>query len=137
MSVKAATGIKGYAVVRLDLQREPSDAMAATGVLPFLEAVESLAIMAPHRIDAPDINEVDELQRPWQVVVWNDPVNLMSYVVYVFRKLFGFTEEEATRLMLAVHHEGRAVVASGPREKSELDCYRLHHHGLWATLEKA
>jgi ATP-dependent Clp protease adaptor protein ClpS len=111
--------------------------MTATEVLPSLEEVESSTTTAPHRIDAPDTDEVDDLQRPWQVVVWNDPVNLMSYVVYVFRKLFGFPEEEATRLMLAVHHEGRAVVASGPREKSELDCYRLHHHGLWATLEKA
>ena len=111
--------------------------MTATEVLPSLEEVESSTTTAPHRIDAPDVDEVDELQRPWQVVVWDDPVNLMSYVVYVFRKLFGFPEEEATRLMLAVHHEGRAVVASGPREKSELDCYRLHHHGLWATLEKA
>ncbi len=137
MSDQPVKGTKGYAVVRLDLKREPEHAMAATEVLPSPEGVGSSATMAPHRIDAPDIDEVDELQRPWQVVVWNDPVNLMSYVVYVFRKLFGFTEEEATRLMLAVHHEGRAVVASGPREKSELDCYRLHHHGLWATLEKA
>ena len=136
MSDKPAKGINGYAVARLDLQREPLHAMTATEVLPSLEEVES-STTAPHRIDAPDIDEVDELQRLWQVVVWNDPVNLMSYVVYVFRKLFGFPEEEATRLMLAVHHEGRAVVASGPREKSELDCYRLHHHGLWATLEKA
>jgi ATP-dependent Clp protease adaptor protein ClpS len=112
-------------------------ATAATEVAPFLEEVESSATTAPHRIDVPDIDESDELQRPWQVVVWNDPVNLMSYVVFVFRKLFGFPEEKATRLMLAVHHEGRAVVASGPREKAELDCYRLHHHGLWATLEQA
>lgn len=91
---------------------------------------------APERVDTPDSDERDAVDRPWQVVVWNDPVNLMSYVVYVFRKLFGFNEEKATRLMLAVHHEGRAVVSSGPREKSELDCYRLHHYGLWATLEK-
>ena len=137
MSDRPANEIEAYAVVRLDLQREPLHAMAATELLLSLEAVGSSATTAPLRIDVPDIDEVDELQRPWQVVVWNDPVNLMSYVVYVLRKLFGFPEEEATRLMLAVHHEGRAVVASGPREKSELDCYRLHHHGLWATLEKA
>lgn len=91
---------------------------------------------APERGDSPGVDERDAVDRPWQVVVWNDPVNLMSYVVFVFRKLFGFSEEKATKLMLAVHHEGRAVVSSGPREKSELDCYRLHHHGLWATLEK-
>jgi len=137
MSDQPAKGTKGYAVVRLRLQREPLHAPAATEVLPSREGVESSTTTAPQRIDAPDTDEVDDIQRPWQVVVWNDPVNLMSYVVYVLRKLFGFPEEEATRLMLAVHHEGRAVVASGPREKSELDCYRLHHHGLWATLEKA
>lgn len=88
-------------------------------------------------VDRPDVDEALDHDRPWQVVVWNDPVNLMSYVVYVFRRLFGYPVEEATRLMLAVHHEGRAVVASGPLEKAELDCYRLHHFGLWATLERS
>ena len=92
---------------------------------------------APARIDRPDTDERDEPDLPWTVVVWNDPVNLMSYVVYVFRKLFGHSLEEATRLMLAVHHEGRATVATGPREKCEMDCHRLHHHGLWATMERA
>lgn len=77
----------------------------------------------------------DELS-PWKVVVWNDPVNLMSYVVLVLRKLFGYSTTKATRLMLQIHHEGRAVVASGPLERAEADCYRLHHHGLWATLEQ-
>lgn len=72
----------------------------------------------------------------WDVVVWNDPVNLMSYVVWVFRTLFGYPEPEATRLMLQVHNEGRAVVASEPREQAEMSAFRLHHHGLWATLER-
>ena len=72
----------------------------------------------------------------WNVVVWNDPVNLMSYVVWVFRKLFGHPAELATKLMLQVHHEGRAIVATEPREPAELNAYRLHHHGLWATLER-
>lgn len=93
--------------------------------------------VAPHRIDRPEVDERFDTERPWQVVVWNDPVNLMSYVVWVFRKLFGHSEQEATRLMLQVHHEGRAVVASGPLEKAESDCHRLHHHGLWATLERS
>jgi ATP-dependent Clp protease adaptor protein ClpS len=93
--------------------------------------------IAPHEVDRPETDEDVRPDRPWSVVVWNDPVNLMSYVVYVFRKLFGHSVEEATRLMLQVHHEGRAIVASGPLEKSELDCHRLHHHGLWATLERA
>lgn len=88
-------------------------------------------------VDSPDTDERTRLDQAWQVVVWNDPVNLMSYVVWVLRKLFGHPEPEATRLMLQVHHEGRAVVASGPLEKAELDCHRLHHHGLWATLERA
>jgi ATP-dependent Clp protease adaptor protein ClpS len=73
---------------------------------------------------------------PWQVVVWNDPVNLMDYVVWVLRRLFGHSIEEATRLMLAVHNEGKATVAQGPREQAEMDAYRLHQHGLWATIEK-
>ncbi len=92
--------------------------------------------VAPDQVDVPDVDESDATTRSWQVVVWNDPVNLMSYVVWVLRKLFGHPEAEATRLMLQVHHEGRAIVSSGPLEKAELDCHRLHHHGLWATLEK-
>ena len=92
---------------------------------------------APDRLDLPDVEEIPATDRGWQVVVWNDPVNLMSYVVFVFRRLFGHSLEEATRLMLAVHHEGRAVVAHGPLEKAESDCHRLHHYGLWATLERA
>lgn len=75
--------------------------------------------------------------RPWLVIVWNDPVNLMSYVTFVFQKLFGYSRSKATRLMLDVHHKGRAVVSSGPRERAELDVYRLHEHGLWATLEQS
>ena len=81
--------------------------------------------------------EVTDLDRPWLVIVWNDPINLMSYVTWVFQKLFGYSHEKATKLMLDVHHRGKAVVASGPREKAELDCYRLHAHGLWATLTKS
>ena len=94
--------------------------------------------VAPDRVDEPDIDEdgLGAADRPWQVVVWNDPVNLMSYVVWVFRKLFGYDETKATRLMLQVHNEGRAIVSSGPLEKAELDCHRLHHHGLWATMER-
>jgi ATP-dependent Clp protease adaptor protein ClpS len=89
----------------------------------------------PTPVINPDVGEDQDIDRPWQVVVWNDPVNTMSYVVYVFRKLFGYDESKATELMLQVHHEGRAIVADGPREKAEVDCYRLHGHGLWATME--
>jgi ATP-dependent Clp protease adaptor protein ClpS len=74
--------------------------------------------------------------RPWNVIVWNDPVTLMSYVVFVLRKLFGYDEATATKLMLQVHHEGRAVVSSGPREQAENDVHRLHAHGLQATMAR-
>ena len=73
--------------------------------------------------------------RPWVVIVWNDPINLMDYVTFVFQKLFGYSLEKATSLMLDVHHKGKAVVSSGPREKAELDVFRLHEHGLWATMQ--
>jgi ATP-dependent Clp protease adaptor protein ClpS len=74
------------------------------------------------------------LARRWVVVVWNDPVNLMTYVTFVLRKLFGYSQARAQQLMLQVHHEGRAVVASGPLERCEYDATRLHAHGLWATI---
>ena len=70
------------------------------------------------------------------MIVWNDPISLMSYVTLVFQKLFGYSHEKAARLMLQVHHEGKAVVSSGTREKSELDVSRLHAHGLWATMQQ-
>ncbi|MFT4229920.1 MAG: ATP-dependent Clp protease adapter ClpS [Microbacterium sp.] len=73
----------------------------------------------------------------WQTVVWNDPVNLMSYVVHVFREYFGFSREEATRRMLAVHHAGHAVVAEGAREQMELHAQAMHDYGLWATVRRA
>ena len=92
--------------------------------------------MTTKPLDAPVV-ETDRLtDLPWQVIVWNDPVNLMDYVVFVLRKLFGHSLEEATRLMLAVHNEGRASVSQGPREQVEMDCYRLHQYGLWATIEQ-
>ncbi len=79
--------------------------------------------------------EVDA-ERPWVTIVWNDPVNLMTYVTYILQKLFGYSLEKATQLMLQVHHEGRAVVSAGSREEMERDCTRLHAAGLWATLAK-
>jgi ATP-dependent Clp protease adaptor protein ClpS len=82
------------------------------------------------------IDESIDLDRPWIVLVWNDPINLMSYVTFVFRKLFGYSQEKATLLMLDVHEKGRAVVSSGSREKAELDVFRLHEHGLWATMQQ-
>ena len=93
----------------------------------------------PAAVD-PQVNqEVDELgntDKPWQTVVWNDPVNLMSYVTYVFQKLFGYSREKATKLMLDVHHKGKAVVSSGSKDKVESDVKKLHAAGLWATMQK-
>ena len=93
--------------------------------------------LTPQRIDEPEVTEDVAQERPWLVVVWNDPINLMSYVTWVFQKLFGYSLEKATRLMLEVHHQGKSIVSSGPREKAEHDCFRLHAHGLWATLTKS
>jgi ATP-dependent Clp protease adaptor protein ClpS len=87
-------------------------------------------------IEQPVGGDDPEHDRPWVVIVWNDPINLMSYVTLVFQKLFGYTLEHATRLMLEVHHEGKSVVSSGNREKAELDVARLHAYGLWATMQR-
>ena len=91
--------------------------------------------VAPVEVDQPTGGEAVERDRPWVVIVWNDPINLMSYVTFVFQKLFGYSLEKATRLMRQVHEEGRAVVSSGDKAKAELDVFRLHEHGLWATLQ--
>ena len=77
-----------------------------------------------------------QLDQPWVTIVWNDPVNLMSYVSFVFRSYFGFDRAEAERRMLQVHTEGRAVVASGPREAMERHVEAMHEYGLWATVAK-
>ena len=82
------------------------------------------------------VDEQLDTDKPWIVLVWNDPINLMSYVTLVLQKLFGYSLEKATALMLDVHHKGRAVVSNGTRERAELDVYRLHEHGLWATMQK-
>lgn len=92
-------------------------------------------------IPASDVEESIDLHaaplEPWQVVVWNDPVNLMSYVVRVFRTYFGYSLEKATALMLSVHHDGHAIVATGPRETMEVHAQAMHDRGLWATVRKA
>ena len=77
-----------------------------------------------------------DVDRPWVVIVWNDPINLMTYVTYVLQKLFGYSREKAETLMLQVHNDGRAVVSSGSKEKAEFDVFRLHEHGLWATMQQ-
>jgi ATP-dependent Clp protease adaptor protein ClpS len=83
-----------------------------------------------------EIDELVEPDRPWLTIVWNDPVNLMSYVTHVFMTVFGYPKAKAEKLMLDVHHRGRAVVSSGSRERMELDVSTLHGYGLWATVQQ-
>ncbi|MDQ3616915.1 MAG: ATP-dependent Clp protease adapter ClpS [Actinomycetota bacterium] len=82
------------------------------------------------------LDDLTFLDRPWVTVVWNDPVNLMSYVTYVFQTYFGYSREKAEKLMLEVHQDGRSVVSSGSREEMERDVQAMHEHGLWATMAK-
>lgn len=76
------------------------------------------------------------LDRPWVTIVWDDPVNLMSYVTYVFTKYFGYDKAKAEQLMLQVHQEGKSAVSAGTREEMERDVQAMHEYGLWATMEK-
>ena len=91
---------------------------------------------APAELDQPSVDEDVAEDRPWVTIVWNDPVNLMSYVTHVLMELFGYSRAKATELMLDVHHKGRAVVSSGTREQMEADVARCHAKGLWATLQQ-
>ncbi len=95
------------------------------------------AAPTPTELERPDVEEITELDTPWVTLVWNDPVNLMSYVSYVFRSYFGYSEAKADKLMLQVHHDGKAVVSTGSREEMERDVEAMHGYGLWATLQKA
>jgi ATP-dependent Clp protease adaptor protein ClpS len=92
--------------------------------------------LAPVEAERPAADETVEVVRPWITIVWNDPVNLMSYVTYVFQQYFRFPRAKAEKLMLDVHHKGRAVVASGTREEMERDVTAMHSYGLWATLQQ-
>jgi ATP-dependent Clp protease adaptor protein ClpS len=98
--------------------------------------MSTLTAPAEVEVRQPSIEEDWQEERPWVVIVWNDPINLMSYVTLVFQKLFGYSLAQATKLMLQVHNDGKAVVSNGNREKSELDVSRLHAHGLWATMQQ-
>jgi ATP-dependent Clp protease adaptor protein ClpS len=97
-----------------------------------------LAVSAPSpvELDEPVSEELTALNTPWVTIVWNDPVNLMSYVTFVFQNYFGYAKKKAEKLMLEVHNDGRSVVASGSREEMERDVQALHEYGLWATMEK-
>lgn len=91
---------------------------------------------SPVELERSEVDGVGATDTPWQAIVWNDPVNLMSYVTYVLQKLFGYSKDRATTLMLDVHHKGKAIVSSGSRDKVELDVSKLHAAGLWATMEQ-
>jgi ATP-dependent Clp protease adaptor protein ClpS len=90
--------------------------------------------VAPVEVQRPATGEDTLFDRPWVTIVWNDPVNLMSYVTYVFQHVFGYPKAKAQKLMLDVHHKGKAVVSAGAREEMERDVEVLHGYGLWATL---
>lgn len=91
----------------------------------------------PAPVETPAVGDQASPADPWVTLVWNDPVNLMSYVSYVFRSYFGFSRAKAEQLMLQVHHEGRAVVSTGNREAMEVDVQAMHSFGLWATLQRS
>ena len=98
-----------------------------------------LAVSAPMpvELDEPEVEDLTSVEQPWVTVVWNDPVNLMSYVTFVFQNYFGYPKKKAEKLMLEVHHDGKSVVSNGSREEMERDVQAMHEYGLWATLEKA
>ncbi|MHC4224860.1 MAG: ATP-dependent Clp protease adapter ClpS [Planctomycetota bacterium] len=83
-----------------------------------------------------EVKTATERALPWNVVVHNDPITLMSYVTMVFQRLFGYAYPKAHRLMMEVHNQGRSVVWTGAREQAEIHVQRLHSHQLLASLEK-
>ena len=89
---------------------------------------------APVEVEQPSTSQETRLDSPWITIVWNDPINLMSYVTFVFQKVFGYPKAKAHKLMLDVHQKGRAVVSAGAREAMERDAAALHGYGLWATV---
>jgi ATP-dependent Clp protease adaptor protein ClpS len=92
---------------------------------------------SPVELDEPVTDDITQLSTPWVTIVWNDPVNLMSYVTFVFQQYFGYSRNKAEKLMLEVHHDGRSVVSTGSREEMERDVQAMHEYGLWATIQKA
>ena len=113
--------------------------MTSTLFLPSVSNATVTVSTAP--AESPELTRKDQQRTahaiPWNVVVWDDPVNLMSYVVYVFRSYFGYSDAKARTLMLEVHNGGRSVVASGTLEEAENHVSALHGYGLWATYERA
>jgi ATP-dependent Clp protease adaptor protein ClpS len=98
--------------------------------------METVSAPSPVELDQPETDDLTFVDKPWVTIVWNDPVNLMSYVTYVFQNYFGYAKRKAEKLMLQVHNDGKSVVASGSREEMERDVQAMHDYGLWATMEK-
>ncbi len=90
----------------------------------------------PVMVDQPVDEDLHAPDSPWVVILWDDPINTFQYVIFVIQKVFGYDRERATTLTTEVDSLGKAAVASGPKEKSEMDVFRLHEHGLWATIEQ-
>ena len=93
--------------------------------------------MATKSVTSTQSQQLTEQDEPWVTLVWNDPVNLMSYVTFVFQSYFGFSQEEANKRMLEVHNQGKTVVSSGSLEKMEVDAQAMHSYGLWATVQRS
>ena len=94
-------------------------------------------VVEPDVVQEPVFEDVPLAALPWVTIVWNDPVNLMSYVSFVFRDYFGYSKRKANKLMLEVHNDGKSAVSSGSREEMERDVQAMHEYGLWATMQKA
>jgi len=105
-------------------------------VVELVETLTLAPVIEPAAIEEVELDQEAQLSQRWVTIVWNDPVNLQSYVSWVFRSYFGHPRAEAERLMLLVHNEGRAVVASGGREEMERHVEAMHDFGLWATLTR-
>ena len=134
-AVRIAAGPAGANRIAADMVDpwDPARTGVAEGVLVMAGGM-SAPQATPEAVESTEILEAED--RPWVTVVWDDPVNLMHYVTYIFQKLFGYSKARATELMLQVHNEGKAVVSSGSRDRMEHDVQRLHAAGLWATMQR-
>ncbi|WBT08284.1 ATP-dependent Clp protease adapter ClpS [Corynebacterium sp. SCR221107] len=99
-------------------------------------AVASMPMATPELEESLEVEVQSSENLPWMCIVWDDPVNLMSYVTYVFQTVLGYSKKRAVELMMQVHTEGKAVVSSGERDKVEADVKKLHTAGLWATMQQ-
>jgi ATP-dependent Clp protease adaptor protein ClpS len=131
--------VNSYLSVSMPAQTASFTPQTLSGELLRLGILEPMVASAPTKPGTTGQREADSVETtaaPWVTIVWDDPVNLMNYVTYVFQKLFGYSEPHATKLMLQVHNEGKAVVSAGSRESMETDVSKLHAAGLWATMQQ-